>query len=158
MAKKENDSWGNAEEVQSAWVKFNVPQEDKVKAVFLQKRTMKSTIPGKEGDKVNVYELKGIEGSYHVLDDKKKLVEQPVMVEEGAFYSVGGTAVIDRQMQNIKVGQVIGFKFIEEKPSKTKGFAPAKIVKVYQFKNEDGSLEMDEAVLNEARLDDFDAE
>ncbi len=152
MATKKKDEWGNAEEVQSNWVKFNVPEEDKIKAVFLDRRTMKSTIPGAEGKLVNIYELKGIDGSYHTLDDKKKVVDEPIIVEAGAFYSVGGTAVIDRQMQNIRRGQVIGMKFIEEKPSKTKGFAPAKIVKVYQFKNEDGSLEMDEMVANEANV------
>lgn len=155
MAKAKKDDWGNAEEVQSNWVKFNVPEEDKVKAVFLGRRTMKSTMKGKENENVNVYELKGIEGSYHVLDDKKKVVEEAVEVVKDAFYSVGGTSVIDRQMQNIKVGQVIGLKFIEEKPSKTKGFSPAKIVKVYQFKNDDDTLEMDEAVVNEKNVKDF---
>lgn len=157
MAKtaKKTDDWGNAEEVQSNWVKFNVPVEDRFKGIYLGRRTMNSTMKGKENEKVNVYEFKGIEGEYHVLDEKKKVVEEAVVVEKDAFYSVGGTAVIDRQMQNMKVGQVLGLKFIEEKPSHTKGFNPAKIVKVFQFKNDDGSLEMDEMTVNDKNVKDF---
>lgn len=136
------DSEDNA--VASNWVKFNVPVEDKIFGTLIAKRQMKSTIPGQEGKMVNIYELKADMGAFHVLDEKKKVVDEPVTVQPGEFYSVGGTAVIDRQMQNIKRGQKVGFKFIEERPSKTKGFAPAKIVKVFAPKNDDGSYLMDE--------------
>ena len=155
MAKK-SDSWDSSEnEIASSWVKFNVPLEDKVFGTLIAKRTMKSTMPGKEGNDVNVYEMKCDEGSYHTLDDKKRIIEEPVVVEAGAFLSIGGTAVIDRQMQNIRIGQKIGLKFIEEKPSKTKGFAPAKIVKVYAPKNEDGSVKMDDDFLEEQKVQNF---
>ncbi len=143
MSKKPADDFDESNEIPSNWMKFNVPTEDKVFGTLIAKRTMKSTIPGQEGKLVNIYELKSDYGSYHVLDEKKKVVDEPITVEAGAFYSVGGTAVIDRQMQNIKVGQKIGFKFIEERPSKTKGFAPAKVVKVFAPKSDDGSYKMD---------------
>ncbi len=151
-----NKDWDSeSNEVQSNWVKFNVPMVDKFFGTLILKRKMKSTIPGQEGKEVNVYDFKGEEGQYHVLDEKKKVVEEAVVVEPGAFYSVGGTAVIDRQMQNVKVGQKIGMKFIEEKPSKTKGFAPAKVVKIYAPKKEDGSPVMDEEFLTQAANENF---
>lgn len=153
MTKK---SWDNeANEVVSNWVKFNVPVEDKIFGTLIAKRTVKSTILGQEGKVVNVYELKADEGVYHVLDDKKKVVEEPVVVEAGGIYSIGGTAVIDRQMQNIRIGQKIGLKFIEERASKTKGFAAAKIVKVYAPKAEDGTPLMDDEVVNQNNVQQF---
>ncbi len=115
MATKKEKSWDDAEnEVSNSWMKFNVPLEDKVMGTLLAKRTMNSTIPGQEGKVVNIYELKASEGSYHVLDDKKRVVDEPVVLAAGDFVSIGGTAVIDRQMVNIKVGQIIGLKFIEK--------------------------------------------
>ncbi len=153
---KGKGSWDDeGEEVVSNWMKFNVPMEDKVKGTLIEKRTMKSTLPGAEGKVVNVYEMKVEVGSFHVLDDKKRVVDEPVVLNAGDFLSIGGTAVIDRQMTNIKVGQVVGLKFIEEKASKTKGFTAAKIVKVLTFKNADGSVQMDEEFLREKATNDF---
>lgn len=156
MAKKA-ESWDSeSNEVVSNWMKFNVPLEDKVLGTLIGKRTMKSTIPGAEGKLVNIYEMKvGEVCTFHVLDDKKKVVDEPIVLDEGAFVSIGGTAVIDRQMQNIKVGQIIGLKFIEEKASKTKGFAPAKIVKVYAPKGDDGNVKMDDEFLRLKEVADF---
>ncbi len=145
--------FSESNEVQSNWMKFNVPLEDKVAGTLINKRTMKSTLS--EGKIVNVYEMKVDEGTLHALDDKKKVVDEPIVLQAGDFVSVGGTAVIDRQMQNIRIGQKIGLKFIEEKPSKTKGFAPAKIVKVYAPKNEDGTPTMDEDFLHQKAVDEF---
>jgi len=156
MAKKQS-GWDSEEnEVKSNWMKFNVPLEDKIHGTLIGKRTMKSTMQGKEGALVNVYEIKADEESvYHGLDEKKKLIEEPNPIKVGDIFSIGGTAVIDRQMQNIRVGQIIGLKFIEEKPSKTKGFNPSKIVKVYAPKGDDGEPLMDEAFLEQKKVDDF---
>lgn len=155
MAKKE-EGWDSAEnEVQSSWVKFNVPMKDRILGTLIEKRSVTSSLPGKEGQKTMVYELKADEGSYHVLDESKKVVDEPVEVVAGGFYSVGGTNVIDRQMKNVLIGQKVGLKFIEESPSKTKGFAPAKIVKVYTFKEEDGSPKMDKDWLATQSLDAY---
>jgi hypothetical protein len=143
MTKKTVDDFDSANEVQSNWVKWNVPTEDKVMGTLTAKRTMKSSIPGREGELVNIYDLKADYGSFHVLDDNKVLVAEPVVVEPESMWSIGGTNVIDRQMINIKVGQKVGLKFTEQVPSKTKGFAPAKIIKLFTPKNEDGSFKMD---------------
>ena len=150
------ESWDNeSNAVKSNWMKFNVPLEDKIFGTLIAKRKVKSNLPGKEGEMTNVYEIKASEATvYHMLDETKKLVEEPIQINPGDIYSVSGTAVIDRQMQNIRIGQVIGLKFIEEKPSKTKGFAPAKVVKVYAPKNDDGSPKMDEEFLAERESPD----
>lgn len=151
MATKKTVDWDSPEnEIPSNWMKFNVPMEDKIFGTLISKRTIKSTMPGQEGKDVNVYEIKASrESVYHALDDKKKLIEEPIQINTGDVYSIGGTKVIDNQMRNVKVGQQIGLKFIEEQPAKTKGFNPAKIIKVYAPKNDDGSVLMDEEFLKE---------
>lgn len=149
--------WDSAEnEVQSNWVKFNVPMQDKIFGTLIAKRSVASTMKGKEGEKNMVYDLKADEGVYHALDDSKKLIDEPIEVIAGGFYSVGGTNIIDRQMKNIIIGQKVGLKFIEEMPSKTKGFAPAKIIKVYAPKTADGTGPlMDTEFLATQSLDNY---
>ena len=135
MAKKNVDVFDESNEVKSNWAKFSVPQEDKIFGTLIAKRQVKSNLPGKEGEMVMVYDLKADYGTFHALDDKKRVIEEPITVEAGTFWSVGGKPMIDRQMQNIKLGQKIGFKFIEEVPSKQKGFNPTKVIKVFAPSN-----------------------
>tara|TARA_R100000750_G_scaffold62726_1_gene57656 strand:+ start:1127 stop:1603 length:477 start_codon:yes stop_codon:yes gene_type:complete len=150
MTDKKIDNWDNeTNEVSSNWVKFYVPMEDKIFGTLIAKRTMKSAIPGKENEDVNVYELKTDVGSFHNVDDKKVVIPEPVTINAGETWSIGGKNSIDVQMRNVKIGQKIGFKFIDEKPSKTKGFAPAKNIRVYAPKNDDGSVKMDTEWLEE---------
>jgi len=144
------DNWDNDDnQVTSNWVKFYVPMEDKIFGTLIAKRVMKSAIPGKENEDVNIYELKAEAGSFHQVDDSKKVIPEPVIINAGEVWSVGGKNSIDVQMRNIKIGQKVGFKFIDEKPSKTKGFAPAKNIKIYAPKNDDGSPQMDTEFLEE---------
>lgn len=153
---KKTTSWDSEEnEVSSNWVKFNVPMEDKIFGTLVAKRSMKSSIPGKEDEDINVYDLKADMGSFHEADDKKQVIEPAITVGAGEIWSIGGKASIDAQMRNIKVGQKIGFKFIDEKPSKTKGFAPAKYIRVYAPKNDDGTPQMDDEFLAEQEVQDF---
>lgn len=152
--KHEDDIFSEENEVQSNWVKFNVPLEDKITGTLIAIREMKSTLPGKEGEMVKIYELKADSGSFHKLDEKKKVIEEPVVVEAGSIWSIDGKPIIDRQMRNIKIGQKIGLKFIEEVPAKKKGFSPAKTIRVYTPKNDDGSYKMDEEFLAERNGDD----
>lgn len=141
--KIKKDDFDEENIVQSNWIKFNVEQEDKIMGTLIAIREMKSTLPGKEGEIVKIYELKADYGSFHELDEKKKIVPEPIVVEENSIWSIGGKPIIDRQMTNVRVGQKVGFKFTEEQPSKTKGFAPAKVVKVFTPKNDDGTAKMD---------------
>lgn len=156
MSKKNtNNDFDESNVVTSNWIKFNVTDEDKVMGTLIAKRQMKSTLPGKEGEMVWIYELKADYGSFHELDENKVVIPEPVIVEEGTFWSVGGKPIIDRQMQNVKVGQKVGFKFTDIVPAKTKGFNPAKTIKVYTPKNEDGTFKMDEEWI-ESQKSDFD--
>ena len=111
MTKKIVDAFDSANEVQSNWVKFNVVGEDKILGTLIAVRTMKSSIPGHEGEMVKVYDLKADYGSFHILDDNKVLVPEPIIVNKDEIWSIGGKDIIDRQMTNVKIGQVIGFKF-----------------------------------------------
>jgi len=156
MANKNWDDTTN--EVTSNWVKFHVPLEDKVFGTLLTKRTMKSSIPGKESEDVSVYEIKADVGSFHNTDDKKVVIPEPITINAGEIWSIGGKNSIDVQMRNIKVGQKIGFKFMDEKPSKTKGFAPSKNIKIYAPKEDDGSPKMDKQWLEEQEYANFGVE
>lgn len=152
---KAKDGWDNPDnEVQSNWVKFYVPMEDKVFGTLIAKRTMKSSIPGKQDEDVSVYELKADMGSFHEVDDKKNILPDAITINAGEIWSVGGKNSIDVQMRNVKVGQKVGFKFLDEKPSKTKGFAPAKNIKVYAPKGDDGMPQMDLEWLEEQNTPD----
>lgn len=155
MAKKETSWDDEGNKVASNWVKFNVPMEDKIFGTLIAKRIMKSQIPGKESEDVNVYDLNADLGSFHEADEKKVVIPEAITIKAGDFWSVGGKPGIDAQMRNIKVGQKIGFKFIDEKPSKTKGFAPAKNIRVYAPENEDGTPQMDDEFLAAQEVKNF---
>lgn len=143
MATPNWDSESN--EVESNWVKFNISEEaapgaaDKIFGTLIGKRTQKSKMQGKEGEVENVYDLKADMGQFHALDEKKKIIPEPIIIEPGSFWTVGGKPSIDAQMCNIKIGQKIGFKFIDEKEPKTKGWNPAKSIRVYAPKNADNT-------------------
>jgi len=155
MTKKDNKWDSSDNEVKSNWWKANVPMEDKVFGTLINKRQVKSSIPGKEDELVWIYELQAESGSFHETDDTKKVIETPVVINEGEVWSIGGKVGIDTQMRNIKLGQKIGFKFIDVKPSKTKGFAPAKNIRVYAPKGEDGMPLMDAEFLAKNEVENF---
>jgi len=155
MAKTKNngmDDFDEANEVTSNFVSFNVPLEDKIMGTLIAVREVKSTLPTKAGKMEKVYDLKADYGSFHKLDKKKKLIEEPVIVNEGEVWSVSKES-LDSSMRNVKLGQKVGFKFIEEKEAKQAGFNPAKIVKVFTPKNEDNTYKMDKEWLAENGLD-----
>ena len=100
MAKAKTTSWDDeSNEVKSQWARFNVILEDKVKGTLISKRQIKSALPGKEGELVNVYDLKVDEGTFHALDKKKKIIPEPIVANEGEIWSVGGKPGIDSQMK-----------------------------------------------------------
>lgn len=142
MTDKRIDDFDASNEVPSNWVKFNIPLEDKVMGTLISIREVKNSMPGKEEEMVKIYEIKTDYGSFHELDEKKKLIEAPVLVSAGEIWNIGGRAIIDKQMRNVKIGQKVGMKYIEEVAAQTKGYNPAKIIKVFtpHTKNADGSF------------------
>lgn len=123
-----DDQFQGLEEVKSQWIKWGKPG-DWIRGTLTDVREMDSNLPGKTG-KVKVYEFLALAGSFHDLDAKKNPVETPTVLEKGTIWTVGGKAGIDNQMRNVKIGQQFGMRFTEEKPAKTKGFNPIKVIKI----------------------------
>lgn len=148
------DVFDDENAVKSQWMKFNVPQEDKLYGTFVGKRQIKSTMKDKEGQLQWVYEIKSDYGSFHALDDMKQIIPEAVVISEGEYWSVSKDS-IDAQMRNVKLGTKIGLKLIDIVPSQTKGFNPAKNVKVFIPKNDSGTAPlMDQTWLDEQKNDE----
>lgn len=135
-------------EAKNNFVKFS-KVGDFVKGTLVDTRTMKSTLPGKDGHKNTVFEVMVHAGEYHDAESSVdangnktvKVSENPTVLNEGDFVTVGAKddiapdgKVLNKgltdNLRNVKVGQIVAFQFTEIKPSKTPGFAPAKIIKV----------------------------
>lgn len=49
----------------------------------------------------------------------------------GDYAKIGGKPGIDGQMKRVKLGQIVGFEFINEKENANPAFSPTKIIQVY---------------------------
>lgn len=157
MAKtKQATSWDDASNEANnnfvAWSKIG----DYVYGTLTAIKEVKSTLPGKEGEKQKVYEVKVKECSYHTIDEDKKVVEPAVVLEEGDIVSVGDRAFISSRMAHVKIGQVFGLKFEDELPAKVKGYNKTKVIKVFTPKADDGTFLMDQEFLAERSAEEND--
>lgn len=118
-------------------------------------REVKSTLPDRAGEMQKIYDFKVKECEYHTLDDKKRVNEEAVVCKDGDIVSVGGRSSIDSRMARSKTGQIVGLKFVEEIPSKTKGYNATKAIRVFFPKNPDGTLEVDQPWLD-SQADELD--
>lgn len=116
-------------------------------------REVKSTLPDRAGEMQKIFDFKIKECSYHLLDDRKNPIDPPETPERGELVSVGGRKTIDSRMARAKVGQIVGLKFTEELPAKTKGYNNTKLIKVFLPKTPEGLPEMDEAWVAEQEPD-----
>jgi len=129
----QNNEWGNAQEVQSNWFKFE-KVGDKIKGTKLSQKFQ----TGSEGfaDQM-VYVLRTAEGDVWNV---------------GIAVTKSGTV---SRLNKCKVGEIIGILFESEGEPSKKGFHPVKNLKVFSFGmdpnyNElDGGEEVDEAPLPE---------
>lgn len=134
MAKNETaaaDPMGDLNEVKSQWVKWGKPG-DWIRGTLCDVREMDSQLSDKPG-KVKVYEFIAAGGSFHNFEKvagETKVDAEPTLLEKGQVWTIGGKAGIDSQMRNVKIGQIFGMRFSEEKPNKNKAFSPTKVVKV----------------------------
>lgn len=104
---------------------------DFIKGTLTEVRVIDDQFSQVPNAKVHVYEIMVDVAKFHVLDDKKNVVEPAIEPEKGEFYVIFGKKTIDDQMRKIKLGQVVGLRFMELKASKNKGFNPAKIIRVF---------------------------
>ena len=152
---KGSASWDAPEnEATNNFVGFN-EVGDYILGTLVGRKKVKSTLPDKDGEMQNIYEFKVKECMYHVLDEKKRVVEDAIEPNEDDIVSVGGRKVIDSRMARVKLGQIVGLKFTEELPAKTKGYNPTKLIKVYTPKDESGEFKMDEDYTPEGEDDGF---
>lgn len=132
MSESDNkqDIFDESNEVKSQWIKWG-KVKDFIEGTLVDIREMESQLPDQVGKMVKLYEIRANSGSFHELDDKKQPVAEATVLEKGDIWTIGGKIGIDAQMRNAKIGQTIGMRFVEEKPSKTKGFNPSKVIKVF---------------------------
>ena len=141
------DSWDSPEnEAKNNFVGFN-EIGDYILGALVSAKQVPSTLPDKKGELQWIYEMKVRDCSYHLLDEKKRVIDEAIVPQVGDIVSVGGRKMIDSRMARIKVGQVVGLKFVEELEAKTRGYNPTKLIKVFTPKGRDGEFEMDEEVV-----------
>lgn len=124
------DPMAGLEEVKAQWIKWGKPG-DWVRGTLTDMREMESSFEGK--DKVMVYEVMVSGGAFHYFEKVNGVTnvdENPTQLEPGSIWLIGGKPGIDNQMRNVKIGQVFGMRFAEEKPNKNKSFSPTKVIKV----------------------------
>ncbi len=158
-------TWDSEEnEAKNNFVGFN-SIGDFVYGALLSAKQVPSTLPDKKGELQWIYTVKVYECEYHVLDAKKRVVDESIVVEAGEIISVvrepvGGRSMIDSRMERVKVGQVFGLKFTEELEPKTRGYNPTKVIKVFTPKDRAGGFEMDAEVeaahAGKQAVDEFD--
>ncbi len=127
------DMFDEGNEVKSAWVSWGKPG-DNVVGTLIAKYDRENSISGKT-EMQTIYEIKVLKGEFHPLkqDDNGNYIpeEKPIVIETGQIYNIGGKPAIDSQMRNVKIGQILGMKFTESVPAKTKGNYPTKVIKLY---------------------------
>lgn len=132
MTENKKDSFDDLEKVKSNWwVKGKIG--DQIKGTLVDIRKMDDLYH--LGKKVTNYEFLAHSGFFHELETKdgvKIPVAETTEINAGEYWMVGGNKSIGSQMRNIKIGQIVGIRFDSTEPSKTQGWAPAKIIKVYQ--------------------------
>lgn len=78
-----------------------------------------------------VFEFKVHGGSFHDIV-KRQVQPEATILNKGEFWSyITSKPAILNQLKTAKLGQIVGFKFTEIKPSKTPGQDDTKIIKVY---------------------------
>jgi len=106
--------------------------ENKVKSNWWQKKQIGDSIEGTLISKRTVLnQLRNQDQTVYELKVSSLVQEGKPVAAIGEFWNVGGTFGIDQQMRNVKLGQIIGFKFTEERKPSKPGLNPTKVVQVY---------------------------
>lgn len=125
------DIFNDANKVKGNWFQ-KTAIGDKISGTFIGKRSQMNSLSGKDQ---LIYEL---------------------ITPEGEIWSVGGNAGIDQQMRYVKLGQIIGFEYTEDRPSKVAGHNPTKVVQVYadpKVVNQEWLAEQETEAMNQKAID-----
>jgi len=139
------DVFDEENEIKASWVKWG-KVGNKIFGTLISVREMESQLPGKKGEIVKIYEILADGGEFNDIDEDKKPVKEVTTIDPGTTWLVGGGVGLDNALRNVKIGQILGIKFTEEKPAKQKGFNPLKVKKVFS------EGKMNEAWLEEQKV------
>lgn len=160
QTKKGWDSEENeAKSISFKWGKFadDDYNGDRILGVMLSKQQ----IPNKKAKDPNakqwVYEVKVRECEFHDMDKKQNAIEPSIVIAKGEVINIYGRAFYDKVLRQVKIGQVFGLKYIKDIPATVAGNSDTKEIKVFLPKV-NGEYEMDEEVVNQGNLNDFDDE
>jgi len=117
-------------EVKSSFIQWGKPTNFII-GTLVDKREVENQLADKAGTMQTIYEILVEKGEYNVINEDKSIAKEPTELKAGEIWSIGGKAAIDSQMRNVKIGQKLGMKYMEEVPSKTKGYNPTKVIKIY---------------------------
>ena len=138
MATKEtavqDDPFAGMEEAKSQWIKWGKPG-DWIRGTLTNVSERESQMADKKGQIEKVYEFLASGGSFYWFEKiagEIKMDSTPTVLEKGSIWVVGGNgkASIENIMRNVKIGQIFGMRFAEEKPSKNPSFSNQKVIKV----------------------------
>lgn len=158
MAGKNNakkGAWDSEEnEAQNNFLKWG-DVGDFILGTLVAKKQVPSTLEDRKGEMQWVYEIKVREGEYHEMDKNKAPTGDAIVLNEGDIISVGGRSMYDSRMARVKIGQIVGLKFTELLPAKSKSKSDTKMIKTYLPKGDDGEFEMDTEFLQQREADAF---
>ena len=130
MPNTKDDFFSEENEVKSSFIQWGKPGDFLI-GTLVDKREVENQLADKAGTMQTIYELKVDKGEYHVINEDKSIATEATALKSDDIWSIGGKPAIDSQMRNVKIGQIVGMKYMEEKPSKTKGYNPTKVIKIY---------------------------
>lgn len=143
MAKEKDDIFDEDNEIKASFntLKFG-EVGDYIRGTLIDNtRTIVNNL-SKKKELQTVFEIKSVSGSFHNII-KGKVQKDATEIEDGQVYSfITSNPIMLKAMAEIKIGQIVGLKFIEVKEAKTTGWNDAKIIKVFAGKmdpNYDGS-------------------
>ena len=127
----ENDPLAGGQEMTTQSVTFG-KVGDFIKGTYTGKKLIDD--PNKKGQKVMIYEVKGMVGGYHAVDKNKLPVEPLIDIMTGSYYIVwGGKQSIDDLFSRSRFGDIVGVHLKDTKPSENKSHADIKIYSVRTF-------------------------
>lgn len=130
--KKEKDIFDDSNFGESAEMSSNTVDwykiGDHIAGTFIKARHHVETVHGEN----SIYEFFAEKGNFHKKDGTE------VKINKGETWSVWGrNDLFNGQMNSLRPGQVVKLQFVEEQKSRQGN--PAKIIKVYAPKENDGS-------------------